>query len=173
MSIDPSIISLWDSTGSVELTSPWDIFSSTPQPRGATSSIGIFRVYNNYSGTANIANALAFQLFLGTNAQVPQIIDQQTTVSDFSFDSVFEGTVEIKCVFASELSADPSVAWSVFDDWYSGSTFDKILSSGALNFNEYQIRINVPASGTRGRYHTSGTITPTIHGKWDSEGIYI
>lgn len=165
-----AIITFRNSDGSAELGSLWDIFSGSTINRDETSSAGIFRVYNNFAATADIADAKGFELKISADAQFETIAKYaKTTVYDFTQELIEGGYIEIKCSFASELGMAPP-SGAVFESLtgtYSGSGFDLISASGTDNYNEYQVRFALPDTTL---FPTSGSSTPSFFARWVNAG---
>lgn len=166
-----SIITYRNFDGSAELSSIWDVFSGTTIARGETTPTNTFRVYNNYSGASDVVTADRFQLIISTDDRFI-VYDQRTSYEDFTRNLVNGGHIELRCTISSEFGVDPDPEWYIFSGAVSGSTFDKITAiSGSDNFNEYEMRIHIPASGTGNSFYTSGSAAPTIFAKWHNLGI--
>jgi len=165
-----SIISYRNLDGSSELSSIWDVFSGSQISRGSTSPTNIFRIYNNYSGSADIVDAIEMQLIISSDDQFI-VYDQRTSYTDFTRELINGGYIDIRCTYSGESGASRSDAFVPFSGVFSGSEFDNIPASGADNYNEYEMRMNIPASGTGSSWNTSGTAAPTIFARWKNEGI--
>jgi len=165
-----SIITYRNFDGSSELTSIWDVFSGSQVARGDTSPTNTFRIYNNYLAEADIVDAIEMQIVISTNDQFI-VYDQRTSYTDFTRDLINGGYIEIRCTYSGESGASRADAFVPFSGAFSGSEFDRIPASGSDNYNEYEMRMNIPASGTGGSWNTSGSAAPTIFAKWNNEGI--
>jgi len=170
-----SIIQFYDGSGTSELANLWDIFSSVPVARGTTSSTKRFRVYNNYSGTADIVDANDVQVQISGSPEflTDQVIKQE--LYDYTRELILGGYVEIRCTLASETGLVPPSGSSfvplIYGTGFSGSGFDTIVASGSFNYNEYELQFNIPASGTSGSWVTSGSIYPSFFVDYTNDGF--
>lgn len=170
-----SIIQFYDNSGTSELESIFDIFSGTAIPRGTTSSTQRFRVYNNYSGVADIVDANDVQVQISGNAEflTDQVVKQE--LFDYTRELILAGYTEIRCTLASELGIAPITGSTfvpfIFGAGFSGSEFDTIVASGSFNYNEYEIRFNIPASGVSGSWIQSGAVYPSFFIDYSNDGF--
>jgi len=165
-----SIITYRNFDGSAELSSIWDVFSGSTTARGSTTPTNIFRVYNNHAVAVDVVDAIGFKLLLSSDDQYI-VYDQRTSYEDFTRDLIKGGFIEIRCTYSGESGASRADAFVPFTDIFSGSEFDRIPASGSNNYNEYEMRINIPNAGTNSSFNTSGTASPTFFAKWNNEGI--
>ena len=152
--------------GSAPLDSIWDLFSGTSIVRGETSPAGTFRVYNNYVASGSVAEADNFKLLISVEKEFRQtIINKRSAYTDFTYEIVTGGYIEVRCTVASETGLAPPTGntFTEFTNYFSGSGFDKIVASGSWNFNEYQIRFNIPDSDVLA---TSGSANPVVYASW-------
>jgi len=170
-----SIIQFYNESGTSELENVWDIFSSIPVPRGSTSSAKRFRIYNNFSGTADIVNANDVELKISGNSEflTDQVVKQE--LYDYTRELILGGYVEIRCTLASETGLVPPSGSSfvplIYGTGFNGDGFDTISSSGSFNYNEYEMRFNIPVSGTSGSWMSSGAIYPSFFVDYTNEGF--
>jgi len=170
-----SVIQFYDGSGTAELASIFDIFSGTQIARGSTSAAQKFRVYNNYSGVADIADANDVKLYISGDDEFLTDQVEKQEVNDYTKELLDGGYVEVRCAISSETGLAP-VSGSVFraliyGTAFSGSIFDTILASGSFNYNEYELRFNIPASGVSGSWNVSGTCYPSIFIDYTNDGF--
>lgn len=170
-----SIIQFYDNSGTSELANIFDIFSGVAIPRGTTSPPQRFRVYNNYSGVADIVNANDVQVLISGNSEflTDQVVKQETF--DYTKELILAGYTEIRCTLASETGLVPPSGSTfvplIYGAGFSGSGFDTIVASGSFNYNEYEIRFNIPASGVSGSWVQSGAVYPSFFVDYTNEGF--
>lgn len=171
-----AIIDFYDDSGTSELANLWDVFSGTSIARGTTSSTQRFRIYNNFSGVADITDANDVKLYIsGDDEFLTDQIEKQE-LFDYTRELVLGGYIEVRCTLASETGLVPpsgSVFRSlIYGTPFSGSGFDTITASGSFNYNEYEIKINVPVSGTSGSWvGASGAVYPSFFVDYTNDGF--
>lgn len=160
-----ALISFREQDGTL-LGSLWNIFSGSTIARGTTSSTAKFRTYNNYSGSSDIPDMRGFHLKISTEDPVYDIVDNPDSYNDFTYELISGGHMEIRCTIAGETGLAPPSGntFTPFSGTFSGSGFDYIASSGTFNYNEYEVRFNIPSSGSE--WFTSGTCEPSIFAYW-------
>jgi len=173
--LQKSIIQFYDGSGTSELENIWDIFSSVPVARGTTSDVKRFRLYNNYSGSADIVNANDVEIKISGNAEflTDQVVKEE--LYDYTRELILGGYVEIRCTLASETGLTPPSGSTfvplIYGASFNGDGFDTINSSGSFNYNEYELRFNIPISGTSGSWMVSGSIHPSFFVDYTNEGF--
>jgi len=172
--LNPATIQFYDGSGTSELANIFDIFSGTSIPRGSTSSAQSFRVYNNYSGSLYVSNAEDMKIQISGNNEFLTDNVMKKTVHDYTRQLILGGYIEIRCVIASETGLSPPSGNTfrplLFGTPFSGSGFDEIVASGSFNYNEYEIRFNLPASGVSGSWNASGVAYPSLFVDYNNEG---
>lgn len=169
-----AIIDFYDINGTI-LNNFWDIFSGATIDRNTTSPTQRFRVYNNYSGTSDITNANNIKLYISGDDQFLTDQVEKKEIFDYTREVITSGYLQIRCTLASETGLVPPSGSSFVPLYYGipfyGTGFDTIMSSGSYNYNEYEMKINVPASGTNGSWLQSGSIYFSFFMTWDNEGF--
>ncbi len=170
-----AIIQYYDGSGTSELANIFDIFSGTTIARGTTSSAQKFRVYNNFSGVADIVDANDVKLLISGDDEFLTDQVEKQEVHDYTRELITGGYVEVRCTLASETGLVPP-SGSVFRPFifgipFSGSGFDTIVASGSFNFNEYEVRFNIPVSGVSGSWNISGACYPAFFVDYANDGF--
>lgn len=169
-----AVIQFYDYSGNSELSDIFDIFSGAQIPRGTTSPPQRFRIYNNYSGAVDIADADDVELFISGNSEflTDQVVKQE--LHDYTRDLILGGYVEVRCTLASETGLVPPSGSTfvpiIYGASFSGLGFDTIVASGSFNYNEYEIRFNIPASGVSGSWKASGSVYPAFFIDYTNNG---
>ncbi len=171
-----SIIQFYDGSGTSQLANIFDIFSGTSILRGTTSPIQKFRVYNNFSGTADIVDANDVKLYISGDDEFLTDNVEKQEFFDFTKELINGGYVDVRCVLASETGLTPPSGSTfrplIFGTPFSGSGFDTIVASGSFNFNEYEIKFNIPVSGTSGSWiGSSGAVYPAFFVDYTNDGF--
>ena len=170
-----AIIQYYDQSGLTELNSLWDIFSGTAISRGATSPPQRFRIYNNYSGVADITDANDVRLNISGDDEFLTDQVERQELFDYTRELILGGYIEVRCTLASETGLVPPSGSTfvplIFGASFSGSGFDTISASGSFNYNEYEVRFNIPASGTSGSWNASGAVYPSIFVDYSNDGF--
>ncbi len=172
-----SIIQFYDEGGSSELANLWDIFSGTAVSRGTTSSPQRFRVYNNFSGTTDIADANDVQVNISGDDEFLTDQVEKQELFDYTRELILAGYVEIRCTLASETGLVPPSGSTfvplIYGTAFEGTGFDTIVASGSFNYNEYELRLNIPVSGTSGTWNASGAVYPSFFVDYVNDGFAV
>ncbi len=161
-----AVIQFYDDSGNTEILSIWDIFSGVAVARGTTSSAKRFRIYNNFSGVADITDVDNVRLSISGDDEFLTDQVEKQEVYDYTRELILGGYVEVRCTIASETGLVPPSGSVfrplIFGTAFSGSGFDTIVASGSFNYNEYEIQFSIPVSGTSGSWTVSGTVYPSF-----------
>lgn len=115
------------------------------------------RLYNNYDGDPNVAHVRNVKVFL---SPVSGSVDIPIGFGDPNLDvrthSLYNNLASGICIFSSKIGADPSGTLQNLVFGVSGSNYDEISASGANNYNEYRIDMEIKSGTVLNT--TSGTI---------------
>jgi len=165
-------IYFYNGDGASQLDNLWDIFSGTSIARGTTSPVQKFRIYNNYSGASDIADANDIKIYVSGDTEFLTDSVKKQSVFDYTKELISDGHIEIRCTLSSETGLVPPSGSTfvplIYGTAFYGNGFDTISASGSYNYNEYEMRLSIPLTWTSG-----GAVYPSFFVDYTNDGFAV